>query len=121
MPPIATPRIPQSPSGTKNPTYRAKITELAAMIPECALQNIAHPQRNPHAGERVSFRKTYTPPVCGNADESSAQTSDPNKVRTPAANHTERTPGILGTCRLISEGCTKIEAPMMMPTTMAVA
>src|ERR1017187_2516605 len=39
----------------------------------------------------------------------------------PAATHTERTPPTLGTYRLISEGCTKIEAPMMMPATIAVA
>src|SRR5271169_253927 len=39
----------------------------------------------------------------------------------PAAIQTERTPGTVGTWRLISEGCTKMEAPMMMPTTMAVA
>src|ERR1039458_8305151 len=39
----------------------------------------------------------------------------------PAATHTERTPPTLGTCRLISEGCTKTDAPMMIPTTIAVA
>src|SRR2546423_1194995 len=31
------------------------------------------------------------------------------------------TPGTLGTWRLISEGCTKMEAPMVIPTTMVVA
>src|ERR1039457_2518669 len=91
------------------------------MMPEWALQNMAQPQRNPQAGERVSLRKTYTPPVRGKADDNSAQTSEPNKVKTPATTHTESTPGILGTCRLISEGWTKIEAPMMIPTTIAVA
>src|ERR1017187_4865888 len=91
------------------------------MIPECALQNIAHPHRNPQPGESVSFRKTYTPPVRGKADESSAHTSAPNSVRMPAATHTERTPPTLGTCRLISEGCTKTDAPMMISTTIAVA
>jgi len=35
--------------------------------------------------------------------------------------HTESTPGTVGTCRLISEGWTKMEAPMMIPATMAVA
>src|ERR1017187_9235830 len=39
----------------------------------------------------------------------------------PAASHTERTAETVGTWRLISEGCTKIEAPTIMPTTMAVA
>jgi hypothetical protein len=31
---------------------------IAAMIPECILQNIAQPQRNPMAGENISRRKT---------------------------------------------------------------
>src|ERR1044071_7142782 len=53
--------------------------------------------------------------------ESSSQISDPNSVTTPATSQTESTPATLGTWRLISEGCTKIEAPMMIPTTMAVA
>src|ERR1041385_3292937 len=91
------------------------------MMPECALQNMAHPQRNPQAGDSVSFRKTYTPPVRGYADESSAQTSEPNSVSTPAAIQTRSAPGTLGTSRLISAGCTKTEAPMMIPTTIAVA
>src|ERR1019366_3160024 len=121
IPATAVARMPQSPNGTKYATYRAKITDDAAMIPECALQNIAHPHRNPQPGESVSFRKTYTPPVRGKAHESSAHTSAPKSVRMPAATHTERTPPTLGTYRLISEGCTKIEAPMMMPATIAVA
>src|SRR5580700_6335013 len=91
------------------------------MTPECALQNIAHPHRNAHVGDSVSFRNTYTPPVRGNAEESSAQTREPKSVRKPAAIQTDITPGTLGTCRLISEGCTKIEAPIMIPTTMEVA
>ena len=57
----------------------------------------------------------------GYAAESWAQTSAPKSVRIPATIQTERTPGTEGTWRLISEGCTKMEAPMMMPTTMAVA
>ena len=56
---------------------------MAATMPECMLQNIAQPQRNPASGENVSRRNTYTPPVCGNADASSAQTSAPNSVSTP--------------------------------------
>jgi hypothetical protein len=28
---------------------------------------------------------------------------------------------VLGTCRLISDGCTKIDAPMMIPATMQLA
>ena len=55
---MAAARIPKSSSGKKNAMYRAKMTEVAAMIPECALQNMAQPHRNPHAGESVSFRKT---------------------------------------------------------------
>src|SRR5450432_352026 len=97
------------------------MTDEAAMIPECALQNIAQPHRKPQPGDSVSFRNTYTPPVRGKVDESSAQTRDPNSVRIPATIHTASTPGTLGTWRLISEGCTKMEAPMMIPTTMAVA
>src|SRR5215469_4196955 len=91
------------------------------MMPECALQNIAHPHRNPTGVATVSLRKTYTPPVCGKTDDSSAQTSEPSSVSTPATPQTESTPAKVGTCRLISEGCTKMDAPMMMPTTMALA
>src|SRR5689334_7761378 len=91
------------------------------MIPECALQNVAQPHRNPNAGDSVSFRNTYTPPVRGYTPDNSAHTSDPNSVSTPAAIHTLSTPAVLGTCRLISDGCTKIDAPMMIPATMQVA
>ena len=90
-------------------------------MPECMLQNIAQPQRKPSAGEYASRRNTYTPPVCGNADASSAQTSAPNSVSTPAASQTSRMPDTDGICRVISDGCTKIDAPMMVPTTIAVA
>src|SRR5438034_5847098 len=91
------------------------------MIPECMLQNIAQPHRNPAAGENISRRKTYTPPVCGNADESSAQMLAPNQVSAPAAAHTSSMPPKLGTARLTSDGWTKIDAPMIVPTTIAVA
>jgi len=37
------------------------------------------------------------PPVLGYTDESSAHTSDPKSVSTPAASHTESTPATLGT------------------------
>src|SRR5262249_11284902 len=97
------------------------MTEDAAMIPECAHQNIAQPHRKPQAGESVFLRNTYTPPVRGYTDESSAHTIDPNSVRTPAAVQTASIPGTVATWRLISEGCTKIEAPMMMPATIATA
>src|SRR5437870_5584718 len=39
----------------------------------------------------------------------------------PQRSQTSSIPPALGTRRLISDGCTKIDAPMMMPTTMAVA
>ena len=55
---MATTRMPPSPSGTKNPMYRATTTAMAATIPECMLQNIAQPQRNPAAGENISRRNT---------------------------------------------------------------
>src|SRR6202035_2271649 len=60
-------------------------------------------------------------PVDGNAHASSAQMLAPNQVRAPAATHTRRMPAKLGTDRLTSDGWTKIEAPTMVPTTMAVA
>src|SRR6516164_11007689 len=55
------------------------------------------------------------------ADDSSAQTSAPNNVTMPPTAQTDNTPTALGTCRLISEGCTKMDAPMIIPTTIAVA
>ena len=77
-----------SPIGTKKAKYRANTTAMAATMPECMLQNIAQPHRNPASGENESRRNTYTPPVCGNADASSAQTNAPNSVSTP---HTTQT------------------------------
>src|SRR5262245_56371092 len=94
---------------------------MAAMMPECMLQIIAQPQRKPTAGEHDSLRNTYTPPVCGYADASSAQISAPHSVSAPAAIHTNRMPATEGICRVISDGCTKIDAPMIVPTTIAVA
>ena len=52
------------------------------------LQNIAQPHRKPASGENVSRMKTYTPPVWGNAEASSAQTIAPNSVSTPHAAQT---------------------------------
>src|SRR5215831_7574213 len=94
---------------------------MAAMMPECMLQNIAQPQRKPAAGENISRRKTYTPPVRGIADDSSAQMLAPNHVSAPAPIQTSSMPLKLGTARLTSEGCTKIDEPTMMPATIAVA
>jgi hypothetical protein len=54
-------------------------------------------------------------------EASSAHTRAPKKVNAPEISQTRKTPGIEGTCPVISEGWTKIEAPIMMPTTMAVA
>src|ERR1051326_8983305 len=107
----ATQRTPHSLKGMKYPAYRARITAIAAMIPECMLQNMPQPHKNPIAGEKISFRNTYTPPVDGKTAESSAQTRAPQSVRTPAASHTTRTPVVLGTSRVISEGWMKMEAP----------
>src|SRR5262245_39501230 len=45
----------------------------------------------------------------------------PNQVRTPAATQTSSMPAKLGTARLTSEGCTKIDEPTMVPTTIEVA
>src|SRR5258708_25590485 len=91
------------------------------MMPECMLQNIAQPQRNPAAGENISRRKTYTPPVRGWADVSAAQRLAPNHVSAPAATHTSSMPAKLGTARLTSDGWTKIDEPTIVPTTIAVA
>src|SRR5438094_346640 len=91
------------------------------MIPVCIVQNIAQPQRKATAGENASRRKTYTPPDLGYADANSAAMSAPNSVRTPDTIHTRYTAPSVGTVPVITEGCTKIDAPMMMPTTSAVA
>src|SRR5437867_7624042 len=94
---------------------------MAAMMPECMLQNIAQPQRKPAAGENISRRKTYTPPVRGYAEVSSAQMLAPNQVSAPATTHTRSMPTKVGTARLTSDGWTKIDEPTIVPTTIAVA
>ena len=45
----------------------------------------------------------------------------PNQVSAPAAIHTSSMPPKPGTARLTSDGCAKIDAPMIVPTTIAVA
>src|SRR5215831_15903764 len=107
--------------GTNTAAYRANTVAIAAMMPECMLQIIAQPQRKPTAGDHDSLRNTYTPPVSGYADASSAQISAPQSVSAPAAIHTNRMPATDGIWRVISDGCTKIDAPMIVPTTIAVA
>src|SRR5688572_28278155 len=42
-------------------------------------------------------------------------------VNTPAHAHTMSTPEMVGTAPDTSDGCTKMDAPMMVPTTIAVA
>src|SRR5262249_33089804 len=101
--------------------YRAKTMAITAMMPVCIVQNIAQPQRNPTAGENASRRNTYTPPACGYAEANSAVMSAPNSVSTPEIIQTANTPPTVGTVSLITDGCTKIDAPMMMPTTSAAA
>src|SRR4051794_1010482 len=91
------------------------------MMPECMLQNIAQPHRNATAGENISRRNTYTPPVRGIADDSSAQMLAPNQVSAPATTQTSSIPPNDGTARLTSDGCTKIDEPTIVPTTIAVA
>src|SRR5579864_498500 len=91
------------------------------MMPECMLQNIAQPHRKAAAGENISRRYTYTPPVRGIADASSAQMLAPNHVRAPAAIQTSSMPQKSGTDRLTSDGWTKIDDPTIVPTTIAVA
>ena len=43
------------------------------------------------------------------------------RVRIPAHPHTSNAPGIEGISPVTSEGCTKIDAPIIVPTTIAVA
>src|SRR2546423_3134908 len=45
----------------------------------------------------------------------------PNQVSAPAATQTRSMPPNDGTARLTSDGCTKIDEPTMVPTTIAVA
>ena len=45
----------------------------------------------------------------------------PASVRAPASAHARTTPPTERISPVITDGCTKIEAPMMVPTTMAVA
>src|SRR5262245_51820857 len=45
----------------------------------------------------------------------------PNQVSAPATTHTSSIPAKLGTARLTSDGWTKIDAPTIVPTTIAVA
>src|SRR6266568_5334038 len=47
--------------------------------------------------------------------------SAPASVRTPATIHTANTPPTDGTAPLTTDGCTKIDAPMIVPTTIDVA
>src|SRR6266550_4003038 len=91
------------------------------MIPECMLQNIAQPHRKPSEGEYASRRNTYTPPLSGYTEASSAQINAPASVSSPARVHTRTTPATERISPVISEGCTKIDAPMIVPTTIAVA
>ena len=58
MTPTAISRMPLSPTSTKCAAYRANTVAMAAMMPECMLQNIAQPQRKPASGENVSRRNT---------------------------------------------------------------
>src|SRR6266550_1956312 len=91
------------------------------MIPECMLQNIAQPHRKPSEGEYASRRNTYTPPLSGYTEASSAQIRAPASVSAPAKAHTRTTPATERISPVITEGCTKIDAPMIVPTTIAVA
>src|SRR6478672_8036394 len=55
------------------------------------------------------------------AEDNSAQMLAPNQVNAPAAIQTSSIPPNDGTARLTSDGCTKIEEPTIVPTTIAVA
>src|ERR1700674_3103861 len=85
------------------------------------LQNIPQPQRNPAAGENISRREAYTPPVRGEAAVRAARRRAQNRVSAPAATQTSSMPAKVGTARLTSDGWTKIDEPTIVPTTIAVA
>src|SRR5262245_9651409 len=90
-------------------------------MPVCIVQYIAQPQRKASPGEYDSRRKTYTPPAFGYADASSAAMSAPKSVNNPDTIQTAYTALSDGTVPEMTDGCTKIDAPMMIPTTSAVA
>src|ERR1051326_2055205 len=114
-------RTPTSPQPKKAAAYRPSTTAIADKIPVCITVIIPHPQRNPSAGEYMRFRKTYTPPVSGKSHASSAHTSAAHNVSTPETSHTSAAPRWLVASRVTSEGCTKMETPTMIPTTMEAA
>ena len=93
----------------KNPRHRMRQAEAERLL------------RKVVAGENISRRKTYTPPVFGYADDSSAQMLAPNQVSAPAVIQTSSMPLNDGTALLTSEGWTKIDDPTIVPTTIAVA
>ena len=99
------------------------MTAIAAMMPVCMLQNIAQPQRKPTAGENVLAQEDVDAAGAGECAEPARRRS----ARRPGVSSPGRSPDEQdaadrsGTARVISDGCTKIEAPMMMPTTSAVA
>jgi hypothetical protein len=59
--------------------------------------------------------------VRGNAEDNSAVMSAPMSVRIPAHVQTTSTPVVDATAPDTSDGCTKIDAPMIVPITIAVA
>ena len=77
---------------------------MAAMIPECMVQNMAQPQRNPSQPPKDSRRKAYTPPLSGKVEASSAVTRAPMNVSAPATSHTRAAPLSDGTRPVTSDG-----------------
>src|SRR5688572_9463437 len=117
----ATPRALDAigPSGTKYETYNENVTASQDTCAVRATRNIDQPQRKPAIRPYASRKKTYWPPVAGNAAPSSAQASAPKKDATPAKIHTERMAGVDERFRATRLGTRKIPPPMTMPTTIA--
>ena len=74
------------------------------------------PRAHKRSGNVPPFACAGLPPVRGYADANSAQMSAPQSVSAPAA-----MPATEGIWRVISDGWTKIDAPTIVPTTIAVA
>src|SRR5690606_20168567 len=72
-------------------------------------------------GEYASRGNPYIPPVCGNAEASSQQIKAPKSVSTPPAVHASMIGSGDRRGGAISDGWTRIDAPMIVPATIAIA
>src|SRR6185436_20908233 len=95
------------------------MTASQATCADRETRNIDQPQRKAAIGPYASRKKTYWPPVDGNAAPSSAHASAPKKDVTPARVQTARIKGVDDRLLATRLGTRKIPPPMTMPTTMA--